>query len=199
MLCHDCEQLFSSNFEQYGISLLRRSKNIVKGNKNIIVYNYQHDRFYLYCLSIFWRMAQSKLDEFKNVLFPPRVSDIIRNCLLMNTLAINERMDINEIMRINIIKIYDPFSEKRTYYIQNILCPCHTDYTNNEYKISFLAEGLFYTLRLDLNKNNFEKNKNKGLPLGKALKIKKYDYREITELHYSIDCALDKTRKYPFI
>lgn len=199
LLCHECEQLFSSSFEAYGLSLLRRSKNIVKAHKNIIVYNYDHSRFYLYCLSIFWRMSQSRLDEFKDVILPVEISNIIRSCLLNRTLLINSKLKINEVIKIDITKVYDPSSEKRSYLINNVLCPCYVRHNDREFKVSFFAEGLFYTLRIDLDPDKFEKNKNEGLSQGSALRIKRIDYRLIEDLYSSINLILNKARQYPII
>ncbi len=194
MLCSDCEQYFSSAFENYGISLLRRSKNIVKGNKNVVVYNYDYKRFYLYCLSIFWRMAKSNLIEFKDVTLPENILDAINHCLLNNTIHFKNEIRIDNFINIDVVRVYDPKSDQRTYLLSNILCPCHIRHNQDEYKVSFFAEGLFYTLSINLDLKQI--NINKGLSRGQALKFKRVDYRSIDDLRESIHYIFNKARQH---
>jgi len=52
MLCRNCEQFLSINYEQYGIRVLRDHKNFRKNADHIIIGSFQYEKFYLYLLSI---------------------------------------------------------------------------------------------------------------------------------------------------
>lgn len=95
--------------------------------------------------------------------------------------------------------VYDPFSENRIYLISNILCPFYVRHNDKEFKVSFFAEGLFYTFRVNLDPAKFEKHKNEGLSQGSTLRIKRVDYRLIEDLHSSINFIFNKASQYPII
>ena len=67
MLCGDCEGFLTKNYEAYGIPLLRVRKNVLPHKEYITVRNINYKKYYLFLLSIFWRVSVSKLEFYDTV------------------------------------------------------------------------------------------------------------------------------------
>ncbi|QGX91242.1 hypothetical protein EFZ10_06135 [Tatumella sp. TA1] len=109
MLCGDCEALLSKSYEDYGIKVLRTRGNVSKQKDHITVKNVNYKKFYLFLLSIFWRVSVSELKYYKTVGDLSKLSKSMRYSILNGTMKINEteRIKIDELVKIRIYRVID--------------------------------------------------------------------------------------------
>lgn len=81
LLCFECEQFISNEYESYGTRLLRNPHNIRKNSDHIIVNSFNYKRFYLFLLSILWRASISKNVHYSSVNGVPELDDLMRHCI----------------------------------------------------------------------------------------------------------------------
>ena len=86
LLCRECEQKFSNEFESYVIELvLRNPKNVgvssTKGSKQVTFTNLDYRKLKLFQMSLLWRAAISSLDFYKYVELDPIIVEQLRKNL----------------------------------------------------------------------------------------------------------------------
>ncbi len=183
LLCNECEQFLSTNYEKKSITLLTQKSNIAKGKKNIYIYNYNHDDFYLFCISIFWRMYASNLPDFEQIkALPLKIVNLLRKTILSKKTHLIGYDYINDILRINVFKIKDLKEEIPEYIFKGILIPFIYNSDNIEVRFSFMTEGLLFILTIPINKETSKRDRNKKISTGNPLRIRVKDFREIPEI-----------------
>lgn len=109
MLCRECEQFLSINFEHYGIRVLRDHKNFRKNASHIVISSFQYERFYLYLLSILWRASIAKHIHYETVQGTESLDDLMRHCIFQKKIRINKvsGLRLDHFIKISIFRIID--------------------------------------------------------------------------------------------
>lgn len=106
LLCNDCEQYISKQYEKYAIEYLRDSKNYSDEENYLIFSRFNFKKIYLYFLSILWRASISNhqlFDRAKLGGFDKYIKISIQN----NSLVVGNCARIQDFIRITIYKIVD--------------------------------------------------------------------------------------------
>ncbi|WP_063345491.1 hypothetical protein [Vibrio jasicida] len=97
LLCRDCEQLLSTNYEKYSIELLRgqhKNSDMVK-SAGVKFSDVNVSKLCLFLLSIYWRAAVSKSPVFKNVQLHPKHQEYMRQAILNNQILSKQLLTIS--------------------------------------------------------------------------------------------------------
>lgn len=152
LLCSDCEQFISNEYESYGTRLLREPKNILKNSDHIIIESFNYKRFYLYLLSILWRASVSKSIHYSSVNGAPVIDDLMRYCIQIKEVRINKlsHLKIDNFIRICVFRLIDSTNNIPDEVIKSVLS--NFGFTKveqvNGFAWYFIAEGfaIFYVL-----------------------------------------------------
>lgn len=109
MLCRDCEQFLSNNFERYGTDVLRNRSKVRKNSDHIILSSFNHEKYYIYLLSIVWRASIAKHVHYSNVIGQETLDDGLRHCIYQGKLRFNNlsRIRIDHFIKICLFRIVD--------------------------------------------------------------------------------------------
>ncbi|WP_345829068.1 hypothetical protein AAGR22_19115 [Erwinia sp. HDF1-3R] len=109
MLCRECEQFLSINYEHYGIRVLRDHTNFRKNSDHIIIASFQYEKFYLFLISILWRASIAKHTHYDTVQGTKSLDDLFRLCIAQKKIRINKlsgfRLDL--FVKISIFRMVD--------------------------------------------------------------------------------------------
>lgn len=160
LLCRNCEQFLSSNYEQYGTSLTRNPKNVVKHKDCIEFKKFDYKKWYLYYLSILWRSSISSLEEFSSIELRD-FDTVLRQCILDNTLHLGDNLSLDDVFEITMFRVVDKSSRIEDFAMKNIMLnPMRID-DSGDVLFFFMANGFLVQYRL--NKVKIEQLRNNNI------------------------------------
>jgi len=107
LLCWECEQYINCNFEQYGTRLFKNHKK-VKRAKDIVIFNeFRFKEFYLFLISILWRVSISSLPRYKHIDLGQSINDLFRYCIKENQIQFHSSFRLDHFIRISVIRVID--------------------------------------------------------------------------------------------
>lgn len=123
LLCFECEQFISQEYESYGTRLLRNHRNIRKNSDHIIINSFDYKRFYLFLLSILWRASISKSVHYSSVNGVPELDDLMRHCIRQKQVRINRfsHLKVDNFIRVCVFRLIDSTDNIKDYVIKSIL------------------------------------------------------------------------------
>lgn len=123
LLCFECEQFISNEYESYGTRLLRNHHNIRKNSDHIIINSFDYKRFYLFLLSILWRASISKSIHYSTVNGVPELNDLMRHCIKNKQVRINKlsHLKVDNFIRICVFRLIDTTNNVPDHVIKSIL------------------------------------------------------------------------------
>jgi hypothetical protein len=107
LLCGACEHHLNISFERYGARFLVNKKNMIDCDTYIRFKKVNYSKLYLFFVSILWRASESSLPDYRGLNFGPRVNEMLRVCLLNNSLLINERTSLSLFFNVHLFRIKD--------------------------------------------------------------------------------------------
>ncbi|KAF0856679.1 hypothetical protein [Pantoea dispersa] len=109
MLCRNCEQFLSKNYEHYGIRVLRDHKNFRKNSDHIVIASFQYETFYLYLISILWRASVAKQVHYNSVQGDENLDDLLRYCIAEKRVKINKLsgLRLDHFIKISVFRVVD--------------------------------------------------------------------------------------------
>ncbi|EHH1028498.1 hypothetical protein BT047_RS21900 [Vibrio parahaemolyticus] len=153
LLCRDCEQFLSVNYEQYGTAFTKNPKNVVKYKEHIEFKKFDYKKWYLYHLSILWRASISSLKEFSSIELGD-FDQILRQCILANCLHLGGSLSLDDFITITMFRVIDKSSRIEDNAIKNIMLNPVRKGDNDDVLFFFMANGFLVQFRL--NKNHIE-------------------------------------------
>lgn len=153
LLCRDCEQFISANYEQYGTAFTKNPKNVIKSEEHIEFKKFDYKKWYLYHLSILWRASISSLKEFSSIElgdFEP----ILQQCLLHNSLRLGGSFSLDDFITITMFRVIDKSHRIEDKAIKNILLNLVRKGDSDDVLFFFMANG--FLVQYSLNKNQIE-------------------------------------------
>jgi hypothetical protein len=121
LLCWDCEQLLSANYEQYGTRLFKDYRNVQKTKDNVVFNQFRYKEFYLFLISILWRASISSLQQYEHILLGKEINELLRVCLKENKIKINSSIKLDQFIKISLIRIVDKTDQLSDEDIKNTL------------------------------------------------------------------------------
>jgi hypothetical protein len=132
MLCEDCEQMLSTQYEVFlnDVLYLRRKAKLYYAGEDLIVLEADSDRAALSLITIFWRAAVSNLDEFENAAAPEDLLEALRGWIKSGEIDPNwdklVSIKLTEVMLRQGQTMYifiPPFIDDRgDYFVFNFMC-----------------------------------------------------------------------------
>jgi hypothetical protein len=120
LLCWECEQFISRNFEQYGTRLFKDYKKVKKMKDAVIFNQFRFKEFYLYLISILWRASISNLTRYEHVELGEKLNNLLRQCLKERKIKIQTSLRLDHIFKISVIRIVDKTKQITDIEIKNI-------------------------------------------------------------------------------
>ncbi|MFT6909393.1 MAG: hypothetical protein ACJAS1_006110 [Oleiphilaceae bacterium] len=143
LLCWDCEQFISRNYEQYGTRLFKDYKK-VKKTKDVVVFNqFRFEEFYLYLISILWRASISNLTRYEHVELGDQINDLLRHCLKERKIKIQTSLKLDHFFKISVIRIVDKTKQLTDNVIKKTL------FDINYEKGTSLDDGMLWYFMVD--------------------------------------------------
>lgn len=189
LLCGNCEQFISEQYERDGTRLLIDPKKFDKKADVLIIKNFKYKAFYLYLISILWRASESNLPIFSSVNLGGVLNDLLRRSIYNNSLDIKDSLKIDHVIKISIVKLVDPRDEITPEYMRLLLI-----YINKEVGVPsqdpilyyFVVDGFLIMYHFKVY-DDMERMKNERiaaqLTADSTIHIPKVDYRKFKFLN----------------
>ncbi len=107
LLCRECEQYLSVNFEKYGTRLLKDRQKVKRSKDCVVFENFRFKEFYLYLISILWRASISSLPRYKHIDLGNEINHLLCHCLQENKIRIQTSLRLDHFFKISLIRIVD--------------------------------------------------------------------------------------------
>jgi hypothetical protein len=159
LLCNDCEQLLSKNYEKTSIELFKKRRNVVKHINHIEFIKFDYKSWYLFYLSILWRASIATINPFEKInIF--QIENLAKKCILNDILKVSEYLDMDEIIKINMFKVVDRSKKIDESTLRNLLMSLTARF-EIEHKYYFLmTHGFLIKYEITFNYINFKKQMN---------------------------------------
>lgn len=188
LMCRPCEQFLSKNYEYYGTRLFKDKSNVIQHQGYIEFEKFDYKKWYLFYLSIIWRASISSLNDFK-IVGLGGFNDILKKCILNNTLHVSDSIAIDEIILISMYRITDKSNWLSDTILKKIMMNFHGIFENDEHKFFFIVNGFLIQYRITskliskkergFNRSDISRNKNKY--------VKRLDITESSVLYESFN------------
>ena len=145
-LCKSCESLINEQYEKYSIALLRNSENTVKNNKRIIFKKVDVEKFYMFCISIFWRAALSGHPAYSGAVMPKEFYDNGMNGKIKEAIKTGNSIPTRNIS-LKMSRLKDDTGRWDMKDLKNLIVPpFHRPYKRTtKVSVNFVIEGFFIT------------------------------------------------------
>ena len=121
LLCSACEKFLNREYEKYGTRALINTRNITVFDDHINVKRFEYKKAFLYFASILWRASISTLPEFQRANLTPRLNEHLRCCIKGRTFKINNLLNLNDYLRISVLRVVDKEGLIEDDIIKNML------------------------------------------------------------------------------
>ncbi|WP_205067995.1 hypothetical protein [Photobacterium phosphoreum] len=199
LLCHDCEQFVSTNYEQYGVRLFKNPRGVVKTDDYIEFPNFKYETYYLYLLSVLWRASVSSLPEFTEVDLPGELNDIVRDCIRNKTVKINEKLSIDNFFRISVFRLVDSSGRYEDKVIKGLLSTfISTKNNKNETVFYFINDGFLvqYVFTVGDSEEHVQNSSNYGqLTNNSSVRFFKEDIANFPDLVELVESLIIKAKR----
>ncbi|MGL5525552.1 MAG: hypothetical protein ACRDCY_17530 [Aeromonas veronii] len=198
LLCHECEQYISNEFEYYGIDLLRNRSNVKKVEGGIIFNNFNYSKFYLFLTSILWRASISTIPIFKHIDLRSELNDLIRSCILKNTLKIQTSIRLSHIVKISILRVVDK-NDDINDLLKGVLFNLNYECSQNQIDYYFMVDGFLIIYNLTLHKDIHELRCDRiyaQLKNTRQLFVPTCDFRNFPQIYNAFSSMADEARRF---
>lgn len=200
LLCQDCEQLLSTNYEQYGTRLFKDTRKVTKKETHIEFSDFNYPQYYLYLLSILWRASISTLDEFSEVSLPSELSEILRYCVKNNTIQINNDLRIDNFFRVSVFRLIDSTNSLTDEIIKGILTTIiHSKNNSGETEFYFSTDGFLIKYVFTVGKDEVDSRTTRNfgqLENKTVIKILKKEISDFPELTILVKMLIKKAKAH---
>ncbi|MCY9877304.1 hypothetical protein OTK59_12125 [Vibrio natriegens] len=186
LLCRNCEQFLSSNYEQYGTDLLKKPKNVIKHKDCIEFRKFNYKKWYLYNLSILWRASISSLDEFSSIDLGG-LNNILRLCVREDNLRLAGCLSVDDFIVITMFRVVDKSSRIEDDALKNIMLSPVQDNDAENILFFFMVNG--FLVQFHVSKDGMEKLRDSDVRRTESCRYAQRFVRklDITESSFLVD------------
>lgn len=147
LFCKGCEKILDDNYEKYGTRILKNKNKIVRKSDNTIEFSYDFKRLYLYFLSILWRASISK--RYTNINLDS-IEESLRKCIYLNTLSYKDKVDIDDLVQVNLIKLCDKTGKNSQEQLRKVFFDLNVEKDDEGLAFYWVIDGflIFYYVGL---------------------------------------------------
>lgn len=154
LLCRKCEWYINDKYERYGTRLLKDEGKKIENS--VIFENFKFEEFYLYLMSILWRVSISSLPRYKSIKLDNSLNDLLRDCLNKGTMKISESIKLDHFFKISVIRITDKSGQQDDLSINQILLDFNVEIgptAEDGFVYFFMVDGFLITYHLSAEKD----------------------------------------------
>ncbi|WP_221054205.1 hypothetical protein [Methylomonas koyamae] len=202
LLCSDCEQFLSRNFENDCTKLLVDTNKQLETCSSVIFTEFNYAQFYLFVFTIIWRASVSTLKEYDGLKAFLDFEKYFRPCIFYKTLSISSNDDqiarLDDFIKLSIVKVIDHTQAVPQSVLDNVIIRINqriTDSIDDGIHVYFMFNGFLVTASLLLPGSKALKLWNapgRLKPLRSIQKIPKQTYFNIPLVHNAFS-AIGKT------
>lgn len=142
LLCSDCEQFLSNNYEKYGTRLLKNSK--IKLGKDYVTFkSFRYKEFYLYLISILWRASISNLERYKHIDLGDSINDLLCHCVKNNRMKINTSLRLDHFFKVSVIRLKDASNNLDDLTLRKVMFDLNVEFGERP------EDGILYYFSVD--------------------------------------------------
>lgn len=198
LLCHECEQYISKEFESYGIDLLKNRNNVKKVENGVIFNDFNHNKFYLFLISILWRASISTIPTFKHIDLCSEFNDLIRFCILNNTLKIQTSIRLSHVVKISILRVVDEKGDLGDELLKGALFNLDYESHQDEIYYYFMVDGFLIVYNFTLHNDIHElrcKRIYAQLTNTSRLFVPRCDFRKLSQIYNAFSSMANEVKK----
>lgn len=203
LLCFDCEQYLSKNYESYGTSIMRKSDNVIHNKECIYINNFRYKTFYIFYLSILWRASISNHPSFSAVSLDSSLERLIAECIIADKIKIGagSSMRLDHFFRLSIVRLVDVTNNIADSVIRSVISSFRIVKAENATVRAIIyyiiLDGFLVTYVLtagkDIHSARANRIKSQLLP-GSSIKIDKVDIGTLKEVRDMFNLLIDKSK-----
>jgi hypothetical protein len=201
LLCGDCEQFLSSNYEVYGTVILRQSENVIKNDDHIVINGFDYKRMYLFFISILWRASLSTHPTFQAVSLDESLQELLRQSILSNNLkiSVHTNLRLDHFFRLSVVRIIDSTKNIEDKIIRSIITNFRVVHGADKRSIIYylMLDGFLVTYLLYVGKDLHDvraKRFSSQLVSGSSAKINKVEVHELKEIAGMFNMIIEKSK-----
>lgn len=180
MLCPDCEQFFNSKYEKYSLEIIRGA---VYHDKGVTFKDLEATKLVGFCISIFWRAANSSHQSYDKVLIPETWNEQIRTCLFDGQFVSRKYVCV----KINRLIDRTPKGFSLEELRSIVMSPIFRRYGYGRYSFLFLLEGFLVEIFMPGLKY---KEKDRKSTINKNQKILLVPYIDVFDVPELKECMI---------
>lgn len=203
LLCFDCEQYLSINYESYGTSIMRRSDNVIHSQECIFINNFRYKKFYIFYLSILWRASVSTHPSFKSVSLDSSLEELIAGCILADKLKIGagSSMSLDHFFKLSIVRLVDSSNNVADSVIRSVISNFRMirslEPSVRAIIYYIILDGFLVTYVFTAGKNIHSVRANRirsQLLTGSSIKIEKVEISTLKEVRDMFNLLIEKSK-----
>lgn len=207
LLCQDCEQFLSDNYEREGTRLFKPSRDrrhqVVRMGEYVKFKGFKYRLTYLYFLSILWRAAVSRLPQYAGVELAG-IEPYVRDCLRRKHLDLNPQIRIDHFIKLGIVRVVDRTGAVPDSLLKGAILDMNRSLgkpaSTQGALFYFMVDGflIVYVLKPEpsleqLRTARFEFQ----VPDRSSVKIRFLDIQEVAEISNVMATAIRKAQEHP--
>lgn len=145
LLCGDCEKHLNDNLERKALLVLSSTKTKWSSlhEHGVTLQNYNLAEFGNFFISILWRAAVARSEEFEKIRLPDDIAEILRSHLL------NQPLHPCKLFSIRIWSLFDPVGHTPSKLIKNVtMAPTFTCEGSRRITFELLLLGVYVQLEV---------------------------------------------------
>ncbi|WP_236790158.1 hypothetical protein [Aliivibrio fischeri] len=203
LLCRECEQFISVNYERYGTRLFKSGHGVKRKKSYIELSGFKYTEYYLFLITILWRASVSTLDDFSNVKLGTNIEDLLANCIQNKSIKIKTSLKLDHFIRISVLRVVDSSGNVDDDIIKKMMISfgCERgDSVKNGIMYYFMVDGFligyFLSTEKDIHKIRTFKMYAQ-LNNRPEIKIPKAEIKELKQINDALNSAIIQCQKHP--
>ncbi len=202
LLCRECEQFISLNYERYGTRLFKSGNGVKKAKSYIEFSGFKYTEYYLFLITILWRASISSLDDFSNVKLDERIESLLLTCINNKSIKMNTSLKLDHFIRISVLRVVDSSGQVDDDLIKKMMINFGCERGHNArdgimyyFMVDGFLIGYYLNVEEDIHKvRTFQiYGQLKNRP---QIKIPKAEITELKQINDALNSAIMKSKKY---
>ncbi|AIW13923.1 hypothetical protein IX91_06870 [Vibrio tubiashii ATCC 19109] len=200
LLCRECEQFISVNYERYGTQLFKRTTNIKKAKSYIEFNGFKYTEYYLYLISILWRASISTIAEFSNVKLNAQFDELLAHCIKRKSIKLGTSLKLDHFIRISVLRVIDSSGQLDDNIIKKLMMSFgieRGETAQDGMIYYFMIDGFLIGFYLNVEKDIHDVRTLRiagQLKNRKQIRIPKVEIVNLKQVHQALNTVIDKAK-----
>lgn len=196
-LCMECEGIINENYEKYSIALLRgQYKNFEKDSDAITFSNVDVDKFIKFCISIFYRAANSRHPSYSGAVMPTEYLAVNGNEKIRELIYSNGPIP-KHLFNVKLNRLVDGKDKMDMAVLKDFMVtPFYAPYgAGKKVSVRFVLEGFLITIIMPALSDKERRSDLVMYPKGRTIIAKYKEIYSIPELQHLMRVMGQKIRE----